>query len=377
MPLSWGLNKWGDLVGGVIVHDWIEKTGGAEFVLEKMIESLRPSKVFSTWNDSPQNFDPQLVKESWLARSPLRGKKVASMPFLPNLWRNLPSEGIDWMLLSSHAFAHHASVSNLDIPKLGYIYSPARYVWFPEIDSRGSNPFIKAASSAIKPFDKHRAQEMEAVAGISLHIAGQIEKAWGINADVIYPPVDVEFFRSEHELDGNDYEIFDALPDVFILGASRFIPYKKLDIAIRLGELSDMPVVLAGDGPDKPRLEAIAKQSSANVTFVIKPSRELLAALYRKASIFSFPAFEDFGIMPIEAMASGTPVIGLNTGGVGETVKDGYSGALINELDDNSLLDGLHRVNRISSASCVKQSSLFSTDIFSTNISNWISENSR
>ena len=372
MSLLLGIENRGDLVGGVIVHDWIEKTGGAEYVLDTLINALKPEQVLSTWNDNPERFNPELVAESWLARSPLRGRKAASIPFLPNLWRNVDTGDAQWMLLSSHAFAHHARPLNRDIPKLGYIYSPARYVWFPEIDSRGSNPLVRASASVLKPVDRRRAQEMHSVVGISRHIANQIEAAWGIEAGVIYPPVDIDYFTMEHELNGADYQVLDSLPFGFILGASRFIPYKRLEIAIRLGELSGRPVVLAGDGPDRARLQALAAESSAQVTFITRPSRALLAALYRAAALFSFPAYEDFGIMPIEAMASGTPVLGLDVGGVSETVRDGLSGSLVPDFSDGSLLSALASLDNIKSKDCIDRSQIFSVQNFEQSIFNWV-----
>ncbi len=140
----------------------------------------------------------------------------------------------------------------------------------------------------------------------------RIATAWGVEARVIFPPVEVTEIQRVHNwaarLTGEDSEIFAGLPQGYVLGASRFIPYKRLDLVIRAGEAADRPVVLAGRGPELGRLRCAAAAARVPVTFVDRPSAALLRALYQQAAVFVFPAIEDFGIMPVEAMAAGAPV---------------------------------------------------------------------
>ena len=118
-----------------------------------------------------------------------------------------------------------------------------------------------------------------------------------------------------------------ALLDGFVLGASRFIPYKQLELVLLTGEASGRPVVLAGDGPEEQRLRELAEAARVPVHFVIAPSTPLLYALYQRCAVFVFPALEDFGIMPVEAMAAGAAVVARSEGGTAESTIDGATGA--------------------------------------------------
>ncbi|GAA1687152.1 hypothetical protein GCM10009808_00170 [Microbacterium sediminicola] len=150
---------------------------------------------------------------------------------------------------------------------------------------------------------------------------------------MIYPPVDVRKIQGggswQERLSADDERILSQLPPSFLLGASRFVPYKRLDDVIRAGRITGFPVVIAGDGPDEPRLRSLARESGALVHFVIRPSDELLYSLYERCHAYVFPAIEDFGIMPVEAMAAGAAVIANRTGGAAESVVDGVTGRLV------------------------------------------------
>ncbi|MCC9205433.1 glycosyltransferase [Arthrobacter sp. zg-Y769] len=145
-----------------------------------------------------------------------------------------------------------------------------------------------------------------------------------MNSTVIHPPVDTTRIRSvdnwNERLTSSERAEMDALPGEFILGASRFVPYKRLDLVIAAGELVDLPVVLAGSGPDLERLTQIVSEASVPVTFVSSPSDAMLFSLYQRARAYVFPPVEDFGIMPVEAMAAGAPVLCNVLGGAGESV---------------------------------------------------------
>lgn len=360
-------------MSGIVVHEWIEQTGGSEYVLERICKTLAPSAVFCAWNNDPDRFEAWNVRESWLARTPLRGRKALAIPALMRQWGPATVSNAPWVLASSHAFAHHVPApSTPGARKLGYIYTPARYVWYPETDQRGRSWPVRAASKLVQRVDRRRASELDEIAAISRHIAKRINLSWRRDASVIYPPVNVERFVSPPDLSDREQEIVAALPDNFILGASRFVSYKRLETAIRLGELAGLPVVLAGAGPDEKLLRDTASLASVSVTFVVSPSTPLLAAIYRKAFAFSFPVLEDFGIMPVEAMASGTPVIGLSEGGVSETVLDGVTGALIDDLSDRSLLGGLDKVRHIRAEDCVARAYDFAEDRFDSELRNWV-----
>lgn len=312
----------------VLVHDWIEKNGGAEKVLDSLVEAFPDANVLTLWNDAPDRYSTGKVIESPLARTPLRGRKALTVPLQALAWpaAMIGRNDVDRIIVSSHLFAHHIGrrVLGASIPKYVYVHTPARYVWEPALDERGKNPIVRAASALLRPVDKLRAKQATSLAANSHFVRERIQRCWGMDSTVIYPPVDTTRIRSvlawKEHLDDNETRLFEALPKDFLLGASRFVPYKKLDLVIKAGELLDMPVVLAGSGPDLDRLRQIAQVASIPVTFIDTPSDPLLYALFQETRAYIFPAIEDFGIMPVEAMTAGAPVLCNAEGGAGESV---------------------------------------------------------
>ena len=157
-----------------------------------------------------------------------------------------------------------------------------------------------------------------------------------------------------------------------MLGASRFIPYKRLDTVIRTGELLGLPVVLAGKGPELDRLKALADAASVPVHIVLGPSGPLLWALYQRASLYVFPAIEDFGIMPVEAMAAGAAVIAPSVGGTAETVRDGVTGGLLDFASDAEIISASTRAMSTNAIDRRAHARQFGRDRFATRIHDWI-----
>ncbi len=364
---------------GEIVHEWLEPHGGAEKVMEQIAAIFPEAPITCLWDDAPSRFAGREVSETWMARSFLRRHKGLALPLMIPTWRMLGSSDADWILCSSHLFAHHARFSGRarGARKLVYAYTPARYIWNPELDERGSSMAVRLASRPLKAIDRSRAQEADSVVAISDFVRRRIEVAWGREASVIYPPVDVEAFdmRIESRLTDAEHELLDSLPETFILGASRFIPYKRLDVAVRAGVAAGLPVVLAGNGPSMGELRKYSVESGAHVTFVESPSLQLLRELYSRALVYVFPPIEDFGIMPVEAMATGTPVIASSVGGSSETVLDGLTGVLLDAFEPSALREAVEVAAGLTSADCVAQAARFATPIFAEQMRAWVSDN--
>jgi glycosyltransferase involved in cell wall biosynthesis len=360
---------------GVIAHEWLEPHGGAEKVVDELALLFPNAAIRSLWNDAPGRFPASKVSETWMAKTPLRRHKGLALPFMPFTWRNLGTSDADWILCSSHLFAHHARFSGpaRHAEKYVYAYTPGRYIWNPELDDRGQSVAVRVASVPLRALDRSRAKEPTAIAAISEFVRKRIEHAWRRDSEVIYPPVDVNAFASGgFDLNESDQAIFDSLPDSFILGASRFIPYKRLDLVIQMGVAADVHVVLAGSGPSLPALRRQAAASKGMVTFVDSPSQELLAALYRQALAYVFPAVEDFGIMPVEAMATGAAVIASSVGGAAETVVDGSSGVLLDDYSPTSMRDALDRAIALDPQDSVARAREFDKSIFHERMSAWM-----
>lgn len=314
-------------MAGVIVHEWIGPPGGSEKVFVAMSRAFPDADLRTLWNDRGPGVADREISETWLSRTPLRRSKTLALPFMPTTLRTLRSNReYDWILASSHLFAHHARFLgvNRNIPKFVYAHTPARYIWTPEIDLRGDSPAARLAAAYYRPLDRRRAAEPVAIAANSAYVRDRIRRFWNRDAEVIFPPVAVEEIaqsaRTGAGLSDAEHRIIDRLPVQFILGASRFVPYKGLHDVIKIGGLLDFPVVIAGSGPEEPRLRTLAQDTSAPVEIILSPSDALLYALYARAAAYLFPPVEDFGMMPVEAMAAGAPAIVNIVGGAREAI---------------------------------------------------------
>jgi glycosyltransferase involved in cell wall biosynthesis len=366
-------------MGGVIVHEWLAPRGGSENVVEAMLRSFPDAELWTLWNDAPERFTQSNLHESWLARSPLRRSKAAALPVMPATWKNTRLPEADFALLSSHAFAHHADWRNrAQLRRFVYVYTPARYVWVPDMDARGRNAIARAASVYLKKLDRQVAQSQDAsFVGISDFVRDRIQDTWGVEADVIYPPVDVARIQSEPDWEARltdaERTVLNALPEGFLLGASRFVSYKRLELAIRAGEAAGMPVVLAGGGPLRPWLDELGAAATVPVAIVDDPSDALLYALYQRARLFAFFAVEDFGIMPVEAMAVGTPALVVSEGGAKESVLAAAGGAVIDSVAPDALREGVERALRVDMSTARERVyELFDGSRFAKRLRDWV-----
>ena len=369
---------------GVLIHEWIEKDGGAEKVFDAFAEAFPSADLFCLWNEDEGRYGNRPVRESWLARTPLRRNKALALPFMPAAWDAVRLQDYDWSLISSHLFAHHAggvraraSVSGLR--KHVYVHSPARYLWTPDLDQRGDKPLVRLVAPSFRALDRHRARTSGAhFAANSMFVRQRIQDAWGVDAEVIYPPVDVQRIQTRSSwadsLNEHDEEVLAGLPETFLLGASRFVPYKRLDLVILAGEHADVPVVLAGSGLHKAALEERAAQSSVPVTFIDRPSDALLFALYQRALAFVFPAVEDFGIMPVEAMAAGAPVLVSNVGGATESVVNGLTGVHVNDWTKSEVVKAVSTAAGLRAEDSAIRARRFDAETFRSEIRSWVGE---
>lgn len=366
---------------GLIVHEWIERRGGAENVLDNIVSAFPDSDIYCLWNDDPHRYPNQLVLESWMAKTPFRKSKALALPFMPATWRTVRTTACDyqWIIASSHLFAHHVRLPLNSLRKFVYVHTPARYIWEPELDRRGAGLPARLVSSVLRRIDRYRAGDVGvSFAANSNFVRDRICRSWGVNSRVIYPPVKV----TELQLAGNwsekltdtDRKIFDALPDGFLLGASRFVPYKRLDQVLRAGAHSGIPVVIAGSGPEEQNLRRLANELNSPAIFVIAPSDELLRALMEKCQAFIFPAVEDFGIIPVEAMALGTPSIVNSLGGAAESVIDGQTGCHVDDFDNLEVVAmAIARAKDLDPEIARTHARLFSSERFRSEITDWVS----
>jgi len=367
------------MAGGLVVHEWIEASGGSERVLAEILAAYPSADLACLWRDVPADaFAGHRVRETWLARTPLRRSKLAALPLMPSTWSRVDASAYEWSLASTHLFAHHAGGRG---PRradrsFAYVHTPARYIWSPEMDDRGRSPFVRAAAQAFKGRDRSRAQLLTGLASNSEFVRRRAAEAWDRDSVVIHPPVQAAAIattpRWADVLDEGDRARLGSLPTDFVLGASRFVPYKRLDLVIETGRAAGLPVVLAGGGPQEAALLAAAENAGIPVHIVDRPSDALLYALYQRAVVYVFPAVEDFGIMPVEAMAAGARVLVADTGGTTESVVDGETGVHVHRWQGRDLSDAVAVAAGLGPEAARARALEFDAPVFHRRLTSWM-----
>jgi glycosyltransferase involved in cell wall biosynthesis len=242
-----------------------------------------------------------------------------------------------------------------------------RYAWLPELDTRrpGGGAVTRSAQAALRSWDRHSASWVDSFTANSATVRDRIRRFYERDARVVHPPVDVEFFNPGDASERGK----------FALAVSRFIPYKRLDLAIEAAAVADVDLVMAGSGPEEGRLRDIAAaRHPGRVSFCIAPRSDELRELYRRASALVYPGREDFGIVPVEAQACGTPVVALGIDGTKESVVHGETGILVKRQDPELLAEGIRELlrARFSPDRCVRNAQRFSRARFNRQIYGWV-----
>ena len=310
-----------------IVHERFTEFAGSEAVVEQLARQWTDAPVLAPVARAgvlPPDIEPRL-RSTGLSRL-LRGSGYAHLlPALPVAMRRLPVPDVDVVVASHHAFATQV-VHATSAPVVAYVHSPARWVWDPamragEFGGRAGELALGAFSTAFRPLDLRAAGRVHTLVANSREVAGRIRTWWGREATVVHPPVDTEFYTADPSV---------ARGDFFLL-AGRVVPYKRPDLAVRAAERAGVPLVVAGDGRARSEVEQLA---GPGTRFVGRVSDEELRDLYRRCRALLMPGVEDFGIIPVEAMACGAPVVAIDAGGARDSVLPGLSGELVPVGDD-------------------------------------------
>jgi glycosyltransferase involved in cell wall biosynthesis len=349
-----------------LVHEWFSRAGGSENVFRTISEVLPHAETFVLWREPGAQLEGRHLRESWLANTPFRRSKALALPLMPLAWRTLTRSRFDVVLSSSHAFAHTVKLGEpCDTRHLSYVHSPARYVWSPDHDGRGAGSLLAAPRRALQAVDRRLSRHVHSYAANSHEVRNRIVKFWGRDAHVIHPPVDVAYFAeapSAVQQQNRDY----------LLGVGRWVPYKNFDLMIQIAAAAKIPLVLAGAGPEEARLRRLAATVDVAVTFEHRPSRERLRELYWGAKALLFPSHEDFGIIPVEAQACCTPVVGLRRGGLLETVTHGRTGYLVNSTDPREFVPPIQQLKDLSPTEMEADASRFSEQQFMMRLAEWV-----
>jgi len=315
-----------------IVAEWLTSRGGAENVVFELARIFPDADIFSTVFN--KDLFPELkgrnVITSFLQKIPILNKKhQLALLFLPKAIESFNFKNYDIIISSSSAFGKGIKKGK-NAFHICYCHTPMRYVWESERDNRLARlPFGSIIKSYFKLWDLKTNKGIDKFLANSQNTARKIKKYYDIEAQVIYPPVEIEDFANS--IFNNDKN------KNYYFSISRFVPYKRMDIAINACEKLNKKLYIAGSGPQDKYLRSIAGK---NTVFLGRIDTDKKIKLYHNAKATIFCADEDFGIVPVESLACGTPVIAYKKGGALEIINN-KTGVFFDKQSPESLIKSI------------------------------------
>jgi len=345
-----------------LLHDWLNQHGGAERVLELLHTFFPAAPVYSSmyWRGGmPPAYRTWDIRTTWMDRLPgvYRHHQWYFVFYaLAFAQMDLGDSEFDLVLSNKSGFCHGVRTGKTS--HLCYCLAPTRYVWEYERYAARENlsPVVRIALkpliSKLRRWDYQVAQRSTLhFIAISKEIQARIQRYYHRDSKIIYPPVDVAAYQpaKQHE----DYYLI----------VSRLIPYKRIDLAVQACNRLGLPLRIAGAGRDRAALEAMA---GPTVTFLGRVPDEDLPGLLSRCKAFIFPGHEDFGIAPLEAQASGRPVIAYKAGGALDTVVEGETGTFFSDATVDALSEALESfaADAVDPQACRKNAERFSVENF-------------
>ncbi|AMY19971.1 MULTISPECIES: glycosyltransferase [Nocardiaceae] len=326
-----------------VVHERLTEIAGSEHVVEQLSIQWPQAQVHAPIA-RPEGIPAGLSSPphtTWLNRiyDGIGQRSYAPvLPLMPLAFRRLPLRDVDAVVVSHHAFATQ-TVHATDAPVIAYVHSPARWAWDKELRAgegggKAGAAILTGLSAVARRCEIGAAPRLRTVVANSSAVAERIANWWGRDdALVVHPPVDTEGFTPDPSVERED----------FFLLAGRLVPYKRPDIAIRAAAKAGVRLVVAGDGRAMDQCRALA---GPDTEFLGRVSHETLLHLHRSCRALLMPGIEDFGIVPVESMATGTPVIALGEGGALDSVLDGRTGIHVAPGSDEKIVDGFAEAMR-------------------------------
>jgi len=348
----------------VLVHDYLTQYGGAERVLEVLHARFPDSDVVTSLyrpNQLPESFRSWSIRTSALDRIP-GGSRTHRywLPFYPAIFGMLGTsiKDADIVVADSSAWSHHARPGT-GIPVICFCHSPARFLYGDrEYLGAGRQPgFIQSLATigfaGLRWLDRRAARRVTHYVANSGAVAARIERAYGIRASVVYPPVDVERFRPVH----------DRQPEDWFLVVSRLVPHKWIDRVVKASNDSGYRLKIIGEGRAMADLKRLA---GTGVEFLGALEDAAVVDHMQRCRAFILPGIEDFGMTAVEAQAAGRPVIAAHGGGALETIREGETGMFFDPGVESSLPDAMRAVFTRSwdPVAIMKNAARFDTDRF-------------
>jgi glycosyltransferase involved in cell wall biosynthesis len=322
----------------VVVHDYLTQRGGAERVVLALAKIFPDAPMVTSLYD-PRGTFPEFgalrLRTTWLQRIPIfRTHHRLALPLYASVFSRM-TVAARVVLCSTSGWAHGVKVNGY---KVLYVYNTARWLYqTPEYlgsKSRLLQAVLQRLFAPLRRWDRRKARSADKVIAISNGVKGRIREHWGIDAEVVYPP-------HSADLGGERRPVLGMEPG-FLLAVTRLLPYKRVDALVQaMGELKDLRLVIVGKGPEEHRLKRAAPD---NCTFLRAVDDAELRWLYTNASGLVSAANEDFGLVPLEAMAFGCPVAVLRAGGFLETVIEGTTGVFFDTTEPGEIRDAIRQL---------------------------------
>lgn len=352
-----------------LVHDWLTNMGGAERVVINFKQIYKNAPIYTTIYN-PDNLDDEL-KNIDVRTSFLQNKKKAKInhqryfPYMPMAFESFDLNEYEVVLSSSSSCAKGV-ITNPNTMHICYCHSPMRYGWefYYEYADKSDMKKIKKDSlkyfmNYMKIWDQVSSNRVDYFIANSENVAKRIWKHYRRESVVIHPPVRCKLFN-----------ISESNEDYFLI-VSRLVEYKRVDLAVKAFNELGLPLIIIGSGSELDNLKTIAKD---NIRFLGRQPDEVIKDYYSKCRAFIFPGEEDFGITPLEAQASGRPVIAYGKGGALETVVDGKTGVFFNEQTVESIKEAIKKFQMMNfdKSQIRKHAMKFDEEIFKEKISSYV-----
>ena len=318
-----------------LVHDYVNQPGGAERVVLAMAAMFPQAPLYTSLyraGSSHAGFEDMDIRTSVLDRVPVDRAFRMLLPAYPMAFRSLGCLSEDLVISSSSGWAHSIRTRPESVHVV-YCHTPARWLYMPD-DYLGSSRRTRVLApllASLKRWDKQMATRPDAYIANSRLVQRRIRKVYGIDADVVYPPVDTDRFTPGPR--GNR-----------LLMISRLLPYKHAELAVEAAGRLGIGLDVAGDGPE---LEGLRAMAGPNVTFHGRVTDQEITDLLEGCSALCVPGAEDFGISTVEALACGKPVVAFAGGGAGEILDDGVNGCLFTVQTVDAVTQAIRRVESL------------------------------
>ena len=332
-----------------IVHDWLTGMRGGEKVLEAICEIYPEAPVYTLVRvpgSVSDRIERHRIRESGVGWLPNAGRLYRNyLPLFPAAVEVFDLDRYDLVISSSHC-AVKSVIRSGRATHVCYCHSPMRYAWDqfgayfgPDQVGRIPSRLLRPVMAGLARWDAATAGRVDRFLANSQYVAGRIRRYYNRGSTVVYPPVDTTFYRPPASPGTGRGP---SAPGFLVVSA--LVPYKRVDVAVEACRLARAPLTIVGRGPEQARL---ARLAGPDATFLGWRSNEEIRDLYWRAEAVLLPGLEDFGMVPVEAQACGTPVVALAAGGASETVLDGVTGVLVEDGSAESFAEGLARVRSL------------------------------